>query len=57
VDQDFEREYPGKSEVMLRKWPIIAKQICEFAQKTKNKAINELGVVKVLSNWTQGKKY
>ncbi|OXA42337.1 uncharacterized protein LOC118438814 isoform X2 [Folsomia candida] len=49
IDQDFERLNPGKSEIMLRKWPSIAKQICEFAERSQTKAIAESGIKKMFS--------
>ena len=47
--------HPGKSEVMLRKWPSIAKQICDFAEKTNGKVIKEAGIITAISSWATGK--
>ncbi|OXA36656.1 hypothetical protein Fcan01_28578, partial [Folsomia candida] len=52
IDVDFERLNPGKSELLLRKWPGVAKQICEFAEKSQAKAITEAGIKKLFSKLT-----
>ena len=40
---------------MLRKWPNISKQICEYAGKVHSNSLNEIGILSKLSNWSQGK--
>lgn len=44
VDQDFEVRYPQKSECMLRKWPGIARNICEYALTLKKNVFEEAGI-------------